>query len=68
MSAVTLMMKTGALFYTKDYNTVEEVDRAIRRDESITVFWYTSWGKRYQETLRVDREDVSHFLTEREIP
>ena len=68
MSAIQISLHNGSAFYTKDYPTVEEVDAAIKRHESLKVFWYVSWGKRFQETLLVNADEVAHLVTEREIP
>lgn len=68
MSAIAISLKRGAVLYTKDYTTVEEVNAALERYEPLNVFWYTGWGKRYNETLLVSREEVCDLLTEREIP
>jgi len=68
MSAIGINLKRGVIFYTKDYGTIEEVNAALERYEPLNVFWYTGWGKRYNETLLVSREDVSDLITEREIP
>lgn len=68
MSAISIVSKAGSNFYTKDYDTVEEVKAAMARGEPLTVFWFTVWGKRYTETLLMDWENVDRLLTEREIP
>ena len=68
MSAVGIRLISGTVFYTKDYDTVEETKNALSRAESLSVFWFTDWGKRFQETLLVGEEQVAYYLTERDIP
>ncbi len=68
MSAVYLLLEGGQGFYTKDYDTPTEVENAIDRGDELTVFWYTSWGRRFQETLLVKPEQVAYIITEREVP
>ena len=67
MSAVQICLKCGSNYYTKDYDTPAEVRAAIGRDEEVNVFWFTHYGRRFQETLLVPDEEVLFCITEREI-
>ena len=68
VSAVQLCLRSGSTYYTKDYSSPTEVKPAIERDEALTVFWFATYGKRFQETLLIDLDEVAYLITEREIP
>lgn len=67
MSAIQVTLATGNVYYTKDYETIKEVRQAIDRGESLNVFWFTHWGRKYNEELLVNSESVAYLMTEHEI-
>jgi hypothetical protein len=68
VSAVGFTLRSGGTFYTKDYDTVDEVVAALKRNETLTVFWFAIYGRRFTEDMCVDWEDVNYVATERDAP
>ena len=61
-----IVCKGAGVFYTK--GDLNNVMTSIRQEIPITCFWYTDYGKRYEEDIIFpDSDEVKMVITESDI-